>query len=80
MLVRLLSLGAAIVLVRLGTPSCDWTLKIGPCLTPREVTGGVGVADGVGMGPREDCLGWAGQGKNLALLEKRKERTVNACS
>lgn len=63
-------------------PAATGPLKLAPCLmpNPQASNGGVGVADGVGMGPREDCLGWAGQGKNLASLEKRKEKTVNACS
>lgn len=48
-----------------ASPTTTGPLKLAPCLpgTPGGNEGVDGVADGVGMDPREDCLGWAGQGK-----------------
>lgn len=82
MLVRLLRPGGrergSLFWFAWGTPSYDWTLKIGP--VPEPPRGLVGVADGVGMGPRKDLLGMGLCRANSGSIgEDGRQRMVNAC-
>ena len=64
-------------LVRLGTPSCDWTLEIGPMPTSGVAMGLLAWLTGPGMGLMEDAWDEPGRAK-LSSVEKMSKKRANA--